>query len=157
MTKQEFVDGLTTALNVTGDIRLINENRQFYNDYIDGEIAKGRTETEVLDELGDPRLIAKSIMDAGGYSDDPFEDKEVRSASGNANNGNSDANAGANQQAQDTPNKVANVLRIIIILLVIFGILYLIIKASVSILVFLAPVLVPALIIWLIVSLFRRR
>ena len=34
----------------------------YYEDYIETEIRKGSTEEEVLAQLGDPRLIAKSIL-----------------------------------------------------------------------------------------------
>lgn len=63
MTKSEFIQGLKQALAGAPD-RLISENLQYYNSYIDTEIAKGRSEEDVFAELGDPRWIAKSILDA---------------------------------------------------------------------------------------------
>lgn len=70
MTKSEFLDGLRRALFSTNSESLINENIAFYSSYIDEEVRKGRSEEEVLDELGDPRLIARSIKDAEGINDD---------------------------------------------------------------------------------------
>ena len=37
---------------------------QYYQGYIDGEMRKGKTEEEILDELGDPMLIAKTILES---------------------------------------------------------------------------------------------
>lgn len=39
-----------------------------YRDYITGEIRKGRTEEQVMDDLGDPRLIARTIIETQGGS-----------------------------------------------------------------------------------------
>lgn len=69
MTKEEFLDGLRRALFSTGSEGLIEYNLDYYSSYIDGEIAKGRSMDDVMNELGDPRLIANSIKMAEGYSD----------------------------------------------------------------------------------------
>ena len=63
MTKAEFIRGLREALADAPDA-LILENVNYYSSYIDSEIYKGRTETEILEELGEPQWIAKSILDA---------------------------------------------------------------------------------------------
>ena len=63
MTKSEFLRGLRGALSGAPD-SLILENINYYSDYIDGEIRKGRSEEEVMEELGEPQWIAKSILDA---------------------------------------------------------------------------------------------
>ena len=97
MSKQEFLDGLRRALSATGNEPLIVENISYYNSYIDAEIAKTRTEVEVLGELGDPRLIAKSIMDAAGYDDDVF--MEAQSSGSDAK---SDSSEYRNENADNT-------------------------------------------------------
>lgn len=70
MTKTEFLEGLRRALSSTRNPVLINENLVYYSSYIDGELGKGRSEAEIMEELGDPRLIANSIRDAAGIDDD---------------------------------------------------------------------------------------
>ena len=64
MNRQEFLDGLSRAL--AGEVS--EEKRQsdirYYRDYIAEEVSKGRSEEDVLTELGDPRLIARTIVDA---------------------------------------------------------------------------------------------
>ena len=62
MSKAEFLKILKETLEASLDKDAIKEQIKYYDDYISGEIEKGKTEKEVLDELGDPRLIAKTIM-----------------------------------------------------------------------------------------------
>ncbi len=52
------------------DYTIVNENVKFYDEYIDGEIKKGRTEEEILQELGDPRLLAKTIMETQKFTEE---------------------------------------------------------------------------------------
>lgn len=62
MAKQEFIDKLRLALNGKVSADVITENIQYYEDYINTEIRKGKSEEEVLEALGDPRLIARTII-----------------------------------------------------------------------------------------------
>lgn len=64
MTKQEFLSGLETALSGEVSQQVFLENMQYYRGYIEDELRKGRSEGEVLEELGSPRLIARTIIDA---------------------------------------------------------------------------------------------
>ena len=66
MNKQEFVDRLRMALNGRVSPGLVMDNVNYYQDYINTEIRKGRTEEEVLESLGDPRLIARTIIQTNG-------------------------------------------------------------------------------------------
>ena len=61
MTKREFLDKLKKALanDLSGNV--IRDNVDYYNDYITEEVRKGRKESEVIEELGDPWAIAKNI------------------------------------------------------------------------------------------------
>jgi uncharacterized membrane protein len=72
MTKQEFIDRLRAALNGRIPTAQVTDTINYYEEYIITEIRKGRTESEVMDSLGDPRLIAKTIIqtssDADGYA-----------------------------------------------------------------------------------------
>lgn len=49
---------------------LVRSNLDYYSDYIDNEVGKGRGLSEVLSDLGDPRLIARSIIDAAKSGSD---------------------------------------------------------------------------------------
>lgn len=65
MTRQEFLDGLKAALGGHLGERAVEGHMRYYEEYINAQIRQGRTESEVLQELGNPRLIARSIIDAG--------------------------------------------------------------------------------------------
>ena len=66
MNKQDFIDRLRMALNGRVSPGLVMDNVNYYEDYINTEIRKGRTEEEVLESLGDPRLIARTIIQTNG-------------------------------------------------------------------------------------------
>jgi uncharacterized membrane protein len=66
MDKQEFVDRLRAALNGRIPPEQVEENVEYYRDYINVEVRKGKSEEEVLKALGDPRLIARTIIQTSG-------------------------------------------------------------------------------------------
>ena len=74
MNKQEFVDRLRMALNGRVSPSLVMDNVNYYQDYINTEIRKGRTEEEVLESLGDPRLIARTLLDTETGANAPYSD-----------------------------------------------------------------------------------
>lgn len=75
MSKQQFLDELAARLREEGAELLVAENLNFYRSYIEEEVAKGRSEEEVLAELGNPALIARSILDAAGFQVDGMPDR----------------------------------------------------------------------------------
>ena len=71
MGKQEFLDKLRLALNGRVRTETVSETTAYYEDYINTEVRKGRSEEEVMSSLGDPRLIARTIIETnGGESQD---------------------------------------------------------------------------------------
>ena len=64
MDKSKFLKELRDVLSNEVSAQAVRENVDYYSQYIDDEIRKGRTEKEVMDELGDPWVIAKTIIDA---------------------------------------------------------------------------------------------
>ena len=63
MSKTEFLDILYNQLSGQMPEGSVAAHVQYYRNYIEDEQQKGRTETEVLSELGDPRLIARTLLD----------------------------------------------------------------------------------------------
>lgn len=53
MTKQEFLTSLQETLAAEMNGQQVMDQVRYYSAYIDGQIAEGRTEAEVLAELGD--------------------------------------------------------------------------------------------------------
>ena len=88
MNKQDFIDRLRMALNGRVSPGLVMDNVNYYEDYINTEIRKGRTEEEVLESLGDPRLIARTIIQTNGgdnrsgYRNTVYGNGEYREAAG---------------------------------------------------------------------------
>lgn len=88
MTKQEFLDELTIALQGELSSSEISENIRYYNNYILEEMSKGKSEEEVLMGLGDPRLIAKTIIETSNMRDantDSYYYEDIRNDDGNLN------------------------------------------------------------------------
>lgn len=80
MSKQEFVDRLRGSLSGRISPAMVEENARYYEDYINTQIRLGEPEERVLERLGDPRLIARSIVAAesvkaeGGEGSQAYED-----------------------------------------------------------------------------------
>lgn len=64
MTKRQFMEELRSSLEGMVSQAVIQENMNYYEDYINEQIRNGKNEQDVLNELGSPRLIARSIIDA---------------------------------------------------------------------------------------------
>lgn len=77
MTKNEFLSILRDSLagNVPSDV--INENISYYRDYIENN---DKAESQVLEELGDPRLIARTIIDSFIAEKGPMADFYTKQA-----------------------------------------------------------------------------
>ena len=79
MTKQEFLDGLRRSLASGVETQEINEHIRYYSDYIDSQIRAGISEAEIMSSLGDPRLIAKTLLGMEGVetvAEEYVEDEE---------------------------------------------------------------------------------
>lgn len=63
MSKKEFLDILYNQLSGQMPEGSVAAHVQYYRNYIEDEQQKGRTETDILNDLGDPRLIARTLLD----------------------------------------------------------------------------------------------
>lgn len=79
MCKQEFIDRLRMALSGKVSARLVEENISYYEEYINSQVRMGNSEEMVLSSLGDPRLIAKSIITANEGSGTYTTEEDNRS------------------------------------------------------------------------------
>ena len=61
MSKIEFIEQLRRSLSSINDSPFVNDTIAYYVKYIESQLRRGMTEEQVMQELGDPRLIAKSI------------------------------------------------------------------------------------------------
>ena len=70
MSRTEFLQGLKSELEGRVPYSVIQENLRYYDSYIMEEAAKGQTEDEVIERLGGPRIIARTIVDAALDTED---------------------------------------------------------------------------------------
>lgn len=68
MKKTEFLKELEESLRGEIPAAAVSDNLRYYDNYISQETEKGRSEAEVIEEIGSPRLIAKTIIDSGSFS-----------------------------------------------------------------------------------------
>lgn len=78
MNKQEFIEGLRRSLSSINDYTFVNDTIAYYENYIESQIRMGKTEEEVMEELGDPRLIAKSIKATHTMEEEEMEQEYYR-------------------------------------------------------------------------------
>ena len=67
------MSGLRAALSGRIPAPQVEDTVNYYVDYINVEVRKGRSEEEVLKSLGDPRLIARTIIQTNGSSDRVYD------------------------------------------------------------------------------------
>ncbi len=151
MGKQEFIDRLRAALNGRVSSAVLTENINYYEDYINTQIRLGRSEEEVLGSLGDPRLIARTIIQtsgqdaqdagaSGGYSESYYRESKDASRYTNYQDG-------ENRKTFRVPGWLWMIAVILVIMLVV--------SAVFSMVSFLAPILIPIIFVLFLVKLFR--
>ena len=151
MTKIEFLEKLRTALSSDVPSGELQENLNYYSQYIDEEMRKGRTEQDVMDELGDPWLLARTIIDAKGGQG---QSQTVYDADGDSYagyGGQRDVRSRTDVWTFDTWWKK------LLLVLVIVGVILLVFAVISGIISLVAPVLIPVLLVVFLVRLLRGR
>ena len=156
MDKEEFLQSLRRDLS--GDVpqNVLEENVQYYREYIDGEVAKGRSEEEVVAELGTPRLIAKNIEDTTEMDEEEagggrFTDRGYGDRYDNSRGYAGQDSRGGGFHLFDLSKWYGKLL----VFLIVFAVIYVVFAVIGGIFSLLAPFLGPILVIWLIVSIIR--
>lgn len=75
MTRDDFLRELRIALQGRISQTEVNRHLAYYETFIIEESRKGRTEREVIESLGSPRLIAKTIIQYPGNGTDTYEEE----------------------------------------------------------------------------------
>lgn len=82
MNKKEFIEILRQSLVGEVTSSILEQNISFYNEYISSHSDK--SEEEIIDEIGDPRLIARTIIeteripDQGSFGSNNYNDYSNR-------------------------------------------------------------------------------
>lgn len=158
MNRIEFIEKLQRTLAGGLNSSRVADNVRYYQEYIDTEIRKGKSEEEVLAGLGDPRLLAKSIIEANKHAGtsegtNRTYDEEMKEA-GSPYGGQSYREEGNYSEASGS----GRVFRVPgwLILLIVTVVVILAIGVAFSLISVLAPILIPILIIILLVRIFRE-
>lgn len=150
MTRYEFLTKLREALLAELDEREVEAQVEYYNSYIMDEVNRGRLEQDVLDELGDPWVIARSVIELG----ETF-------SGGNVYDSYDSVGDRARQTSQQEMHRYSvhnfSGWKAILVILGIIGVFVLLMAVVGGILSLLAPILVPALLIVIILRWFSRR
>ena len=154
MTKYEFIDGLKVALNGKISPSQVIDNTKFYENYINTEIQKGRAEAEVLEMLGNPRLIAKTIVQTSDIAEDNIEESGYR-------NVNSDESEAWNKHNNSRSTSQGNTLKkrsglfMVVWIFIIIALVIMLFSGIISIIAFIMPLVLPFFVIFILVKLFR--
>ena len=148
MHKEEFITKLQHALAAGLPAGQVTEHVRYYSDYINSEIYKGKTEEEVLAQLGEPRLLARSIIDANkragaAYGSNREYDEEV-------------AGDTQNDNGYGRPDRMRRImLPGWLVMLIVVVLAMLVIGVVSSLLYLFAPVIMAVLIVLLVIKLFQ--
>ncbi|MEE1087288.1 MAG: DUF1700 domain-containing protein [Schaedlerella sp.] len=138
MTKTQFLEKLREELNGNVSQSVVHDNIDYYERYITDEVRSGKSEEEVLSILGDPWVIAQTIINAeGSTSTDNIHESETGGYSG----GNTHF---VRKKEQEVWWK--KLLLILFVLMIIIGIF----AIMTGLLKLLAPLLIPVLVFVLV-------
>ena len=146
MTKTEFMEVLQRTLAGSLGSGTVSGHMRYYQDYFDSQLAMGKDEMQITAELGDPRLLAKTIIEAakreGMGGGTPEYDYVYVDGTG-------DPNGNGRVKAYRMPVWLVAVL--------VFMVLFVIVGMVTSVVTALLPVLLPVLAVLLVVRLVRNR
>jgi len=150
MNRSEFLDQLRQALANDLNASAVQENIDYYNNYISEEVRNGKTETVVLEMLGDPWVIARNIIDSpagsnrynnSGYTYEPTD-------------------KGQRDRQEDRQSYyyfgIDTWWKKLLLVLLVIGVIVILFAIITGVLSLLLPFLVPVIIIVLIVRLLTR-
>lgn len=101
MNKEDFLRGLQNALSGEVPPTVVRDNLRYYDDYIRTELQNGREEDRIMADLGDPRLIAKTIIDTTpGAGEGGFEEYRLFGNFGYGSGSSAENRNGAGEQGR---------------------------------------------------------
>lgn len=138
------MEKLRLALNGRVAPGQLTEHLEYYEDYINTEIRKGKPEEEVLSELGDPRLIARTIAQTESGGD---EEAGARQGAGRGRRFRDPAGQGRGGLVFRIPSWVWLILGLLMVVVIL--------SAIFSAIAALLPILLPILVVLFLVKAFR--
>lgn len=151
MNKQDFLNSLRAALGGELPTNVVENNVRYYEEYINSEIRMGKSEAEVLNMLGNPKLIARSIIDA-----EKNAEGNKASATGEYGQGTEGNYAGYNNSGNGNRVKVHKmplwliILLVVAVICVVFGLLVMFVW-------WLAPIIIVIWIFGFVIKILRGK
>ena len=145
MNRTEFLDTLRNQLSGQMHEGKVAAHVRYYEDYIQSQVRSGRDEQQVLAELGDPRLIARTLLDTD-VDNGQLDYEEYSTYSDDSQNAQSMGKEHVHVWRFDTwYSKLLGILILLIILFLVFHILTVVL-----------PVFIMVALIMLAISIIRN-
>ena len=143
MNRQEFLRILRETLQSRLTPQETEQHVEYYRTYIEEEIREGKTEMEILDVPGDPRLIARTILDTTVSSgntqqQDYYEESRTEACEG---------------EHTKVPDTAKRILYLCVGIAITFAVLFFIVR----LVIFLLPVALAAGAVFLVISYLKKR
>ena len=151
MRKTEFLQELREALDGEVSASVIQSNISYYDQYISQEAAKGRREEEVIEEIGSPRLIAKTIIDSSEGAGETGQGGSYTSGNA-AGSGRTASSYNGGFSERDDSGLPPNLILSVVVIAILF-VLFALVGGIFTILIHLAG---PILLIWLIYTFIKN-
>lgn len=144
MNRHEFLKQLEHALEEEMSPAKVKGHVEYYRSYITEELKNGKSEKEVMELLGDPWIIARSIIDS------PLNEMDSQYTYADYEEPKQEASFGTQERKKINGWKIAAVgVGIILILM-------LVISMITGLISMLAPVLIPVLVIWIVLRIIQN-
>lgn len=151
MRKKEFLDTLRMQLQGEMTPGEIEGHIRYYDEYITDAVLNGKSEEQVIEELGSPVFIAKTLMDTAEAEEKEECDERYGQAYG-ASDEQEDAYSGRMHTFHVSPFVLRWVIPIVLVLL-----LFLILSLLGTVVAFAARFIVPILLVVLVISIFKKK
>ncbi len=148
MTRSEFMDSLHRALAGSLTSSTVNENMRYYEEYFDTQIRSGQSEEEIIAGLGDPRLLAKTIIQASKYQAQNFSNQEYDEVYEDGSQDDSRNGKGYSQKIYRMPGWL--------LLIIVLVVAFVVISVLSSVVSMLLPIIIPVFCVVLIVRMLRK-
>lgn len=143
MTKREFLEELKEVLSEQLPQNQVAEHVSYYMNYIEEQKQNESSEEEVLDMLGDPRLIARTILDTAPNSRENqnyFYEETTQDV-----------------QSEGKKKGLSGKAKKYVYIGIAIAVIFLIISLITTLLSFLLPILLPVILIFVVISIVRKR
>jgi uncharacterized membrane protein len=148
MTRSEFMDSLHRALAGSLTSSTVNENMRYYEEYFDTQIRSGQSEEEIIAGLGDPRLLAKTIIQASKYQAQNFSNQEYDEVYEDGSQDDSRNGRGDSPKIYRMPGWL--------LLIIVLVVAFVVISVLSSVVSMLLPIIIPVFCVVLIVRMLRK-